>query len=56
MVHGHAGDAVPRLAAELSVDAVFASHDDEPQSLTRDAAVQAALEGRGVAFTASRTT
>jgi deoxyribodipyrimidine photo-lyase len=50
MVHGHAGEAVPRMAAELSVDAVFANHDDEPQSLARDAAVQAALEGRGVAF------
>ena len=50
MVHGRAGDAVPRAAAELSVDAVFANHDDEPQSLARDAAVQAALEGRGAAF------
>jgi deoxyribodipyrimidine photo-lyase len=50
VVHGHAGDAVPRLAAELAVDAVFANHDDEPPSLARDAAVQAALQDQGVAW------
>jgi len=50
VVHDHAAKALPRLAAELSVDAVFANHDDEPQSLSRDAAVEAALEGQGVAF------
>ena len=49
-VHDHARAALPRLAAELSVEAVFTSHDDEPQSLARDAGVQAALEGRGVAL------
>jgi deoxyribodipyrimidine photo-lyase len=50
VVHGHAGDAVPQLAAQLAVDAVFANHDDEPASLARDAAVQAALQARGVAW------
>jgi deoxyribodipyrimidine photo-lyase len=50
VVHDHAGDAVPRLAAGLAVDAVFANHDDEPQSLARDAAVQAALQAQGVAW------
>jgi len=50
VVHDHAAKAMPRLAAELSVDAIFANHDDEPQSLSRDAAVEAALEGQGVAF------
>ncbi|SDN08006.1 deoxyribodipyrimidine photo-lyase [Polaromonas sp. JS666] len=50
VVHGHAGEAVPRLAAEWAVDAVFANHDDEPQALARDTAVQAALESRGVSF------
>jgi deoxyribodipyrimidine photo-lyase len=50
VVHAHAGDALPQLAAELAVDAVFASHDDEPPSLARDAAVQAALQTRGVAW------
>jgi len=50
VLHDHAAEGLPRLAAELSVDAVFANHDDEPQSLSRDAAVEAALESRGVAF------
>ncbi|KQY86436.1 deoxyribodipyrimidine photo-lyase [Pelomonas sp. Root1444] len=37
--HGIAADELPRLAAELRVQAVFANHDDEPQALTRDARV-----------------
>jgi deoxyribodipyrimidine photo-lyase len=37
--HGAAVDEIPRLAAELGVQAVFINHDDEPQSLARDAAV-----------------
>ncbi|MBW8722822.1 MAG: deoxyribodipyrimidine photo-lyase, partial [Polaromonas sp.] len=48
--HHGAVDAVVRLAAELGVSAVFANHDDEPQSLARDAAVQATLEAEGKAF------
>ncbi|MDQ3059494.1 MAG: DNA photolyase family protein [Pseudomonadota bacterium] len=48
--HDTAASALPALAARLSVDAVFASHDDEPQALARDAAVQALLEVQGVAF------
>jgi deoxyribodipyrimidine photo-lyase len=48
--HHGAADAVVRLAAELGADAVFTNHDDEPQSLARDAAVQAALEAGGKAF------
>lgn len=48
--HHGAADAVVQLAAELGVDAVFANHDDEPQSLARDAAVQAELEAGGKAF------
>ena len=43
--HGTALDALPALASRLSVDAVFANHDDEPCSLARDAEVQA-LAGR----------
>ncbi|MBW8844701.1 MAG: deoxyribodipyrimidine photo-lyase, partial [Burkholderiales bacterium] len=31
--HGLAVDELPRLAAELGVQAVFANHDDEPQAL-----------------------
>jgi deoxyribodipyrimidine photo-lyase len=48
--HAAAASALPALAAELGVQAVFASHDDEPQSLARDATVQAALAAQGVAF------
>jgi deoxyribodipyrimidine photo-lyase len=43
ILHGHAKDAVPRLAEQLGIDAVFANHDYEPQALVRDAAVQARL-------------
>jgi deoxyribodipyrimidine photo-lyase len=48
--YDHAVKAVPQLAVQLAVEAVFTNHDDEPQSLARDAAVQAALELQGVAF------
>ncbi|WP_457422403.1 cryptochrome/photolyase family protein [Roseateles sp. P5_E7] len=37
--HGFAADEIPKLAAELGVQAVFANHDDEPQALMRDALV-----------------
>ena len=50
VLHDSASAAVPALAARLSIDAVFINHDDEPQSLARDAAVQAQLESRGVAW------
>jgi deoxyribodipyrimidine photo-lyase len=40
---GRAVDEIPRLAAELGVQAVFSNHDDEPQALARDAAVAAQL-------------
>lgn len=45
--HGLARDEIPQLASELGVQAVFANHDDEPQALARDAAVQRALQARG---------
>lgn len=48
--HGSASNALPTLAARLSIDAVFINHDDEPQALARDAAVQAQLERQGVAL------
>ncbi|CAM3468891.1 deoxyribodipyrimidine photo-lyase [Polaromonas hydrogenivorans] len=48
--HGTALDALPALASRLSVDAVFANHDDEPCSLARDAEVLGLLEGADVAF------
>ena len=41
--HAAAAQAIPQLAAELGVDAVFANHDYEPQAQARDAAVEQAL-------------
>jgi deoxyribodipyrimidine photo-lyase len=48
--HDTATSALPALAARLSIDAVFSNHDDEPQSLARDADVQASLAAQGTAF------
>jgi deoxyribodipyrimidine photo-lyase len=48
--HGAASDCVSAAARELAVDAVFFNHDDEPQSLKRDADVQTLMEARGVAL------
>ncbi|MDT6960376.1 deoxyribodipyrimidine photo-lyase [Cupriavidus sp. SZY C1] len=39
-----ARDAIPRLAAALDAEAVFANHDYEPAANDRDAAVRQALE------------
>jgi deoxyribodipyrimidine photo-lyase len=47
---GRALDALPRLARELEVQAVFCSHDDEPYALERDAAVRGALAEAGIAL------
>ncbi|MFN5049210.1 cryptochrome/photolyase family protein [Roseateles sp.] len=48
--HAAAAEEIPRLAAELGVQAVFANHDDEPQALARDAAVAQALAAQGRAW------
>ena len=48
--HGRARDEIPRLAAELRVDAVYANHDYEPQARDRDDAVARALAERSIAF------
>ena len=48
--HAPAAEEIPRLAAELGVQAVFANHDDEPQALARDAAVAQALAAQGRAW------
>lgn len=48
--HDTARNALLTLAARFPVDAVFTNHDDEPQSLARDAAIQTLLERQGVAF------
>ncbi len=47
---GLAEEEIPRLAQQLGATAVFANHDDEPQSLARDARVRAALQAGGVAL------
>ena len=46
--HGRAETELPRLAAQLRVQAVYASHDDEPAALARDAAVLGRLADHGV--------
>lgn len=46
--HGVASYEVPDLAARLRAQAVFAAHDDEPQSVTRDALVRGGLANIGV--------
>lgn len=48
--HAVAADEIPRLAAELGVQAVFANHDDEPQALARDARVAERLQAGGAAL------
>jgi deoxyribodipyrimidine photo-lyase len=48
--HGLATDEVPRLATALGVQAVYASHDDEPTALRRDSAVREALRTVGIAL------
>ncbi|MBX9610309.1 MAG: DNA photolyase family protein [Burkholderiales bacterium] len=48
--HARAVEAIPQLAAQLAVQAVFANHDDEPQALARDAQVLGALAAAGIAF------
>jgi deoxyribodipyrimidine photo-lyase len=45
--HAIAAEEVPRLAAQLDVDAVFANHDYEPAAMARDEQVAGALRGAG---------
>ena len=47
VLHDRAREAIPRLAAELGVDAVYAARDYEPAAVARDAAVRDALEAAG---------
>ena len=48
--HAVAADEIPRLAAALQADAVFAARDYEPQALERDASVETALAAQGRAW------
>lgn len=48
--HGRAARAIPALALVLGVDAVFAAHDYEPRSQTRDEEVRAVLAVHRIAM------
>jgi deoxyribodipyrimidine photo-lyase len=48
--HAAARAEIPRLAAELHVQAVYANHDDDPFALERDARVRGTLAAQGIAF------
>lgn len=48
--HARAADAIPELARELGVDAVFCNHDYEPAAVARDRAVHEALHAAGRQF------
>jgi deoxyribodipyrimidine photo-lyase len=48
--HGVALQEIDRLARELQVQSVFASHDYEAQAVARDAAVRGALAEAGIGF------
>ena len=50
VLHGVAREAIPRFAATLGADAVFAARDYEPAARARDAAVGAALAEAGIAL------
>jgi deoxyribodipyrimidine photo-lyase len=50
VAHGDAADVLPRLAAALHVQAVYASHDDDPYAVARDARVRGRLAQAGVAL------
>ncbi|MBW0445921.1 deoxyribodipyrimidine photo-lyase [bacterium M00.F.Ca.ET.228.01.1.1] len=50
VLYGDPVDVVPKLAAELEVDAVFANHDYEPAAIERDEAVRERLSDAGRAL------
>ena len=50
VLQGKAREEIPRLAAQLGVEAVMTHHDYEPQAVARDAAVAAALQQQGRAW------
>ncbi len=49
-LHGAARMEIPRLAAALGAQAVYANHDYEPAAVGRDQAVARALRDSGIAF------
>ena len=50
VLHGHVAEELPALALALGVQAVYASHDDEPAALARDARLRGLLADQGVAL------
>jgi len=50
VLHGNAGDEIPKLANSLLVNAVFTNHDYEPSAITRDALVEKQLNISNIAF------
>ncbi len=48
--HGCAAKLIPEMASQLGVQAVYASHDDDPAAIDRDARVRGALADAGVAL------
>jgi deoxyribodipyrimidine photo-lyase len=50
VVRGDPVAAIPKLARELGVAAVYANHDDEPYARARDTGVKAALAETGIDF------
>ncbi len=52
--HGWAHEDIPALASKLGVQAVYASHDDEPAALARDARLRGLLANLGVALHTSK--
>ncbi|MFO1326966.1 MAG: deoxyribodipyrimidine photo-lyase [Rubrivivax sp.] len=48
VLHGQAPEQITALARRLGVQAVYASHDDEPAALARDARVRGLLADAGV--------
>ena len=54
VLHAVASDAIPALARELGVQAVYTNHDDEPQALARDSQVRTRLASAGLAFHTSK--
>jgi len=50
VLHGRATEAIPKLARELEVAAVYANRDYEPLAIARDAAVKDMLAAQGIAF------
>ena len=48
--HAWASEALPALAQQLGVQAVFANHDYEPQAIERDATILGSLANLGIAY------